>query len=444
MGDKAAVRELAHIQKIVVQDLDEQAVPSEIVGAIEGITGAKTEEIRVISTWDLSRGQKWAIISLPAHFASKLLTAGRLRVGYTNCRVRFWEERRRGRCPKCTEPDRRNCCRVCGANGLYESSCETSEEAKAIFKAELAQQQIGGGSGNKQPKEHADLALATANEKAVDIILVSEQYRNKEEEEGWYPDAGGRAAIAVLGRHQIDVIGPCLSGLRWIETNGLRLFSCYCSPNVPFTEFETFLRRLEISIREAKGPVIVGGDFNAKSQDWGSCKEDNRGKALADLIASLGLTSCNQGNEPTFVRGASESHIDITFASRAVADRVRDWKVLDEESLSLHRYMQYSIAAQRKTYQNPPHTGWAIRKLDRSKLKKALQRVAHVGDQNAEDACNITIRWLTRACVASMPKSATMLSKKKIYNNDAWTAESGSSSSDVGKNASFTTGRQKN
>lgn len=171
MGDKAAVRELAHIQKIVVQDLDEQAVPSEIVGAIEGITGAKTEEIRVISTWDLSRGQKWAIISLPAHFASKLLTAGRLRVGYTNCRVRFWEERRRGRCPKCTEPDRRNCCRVCGANGLYESSCETSEEAKAIFKAELAQQQIGGGSGNKQPKEHAgkptDARRSTADGMAV-------------------------------------------------------------------------------------------------------------------------------------------------------------------------------------------------------------------------------------------------------------------------------------
>lgn len=250
-----------------------------------------------------------------------------------------------------------------------------------------------------------DLALATANEKAVDIILVSEQYRDKGEEEGWYPDAGGRAAIAVLGRHQIDVIGPCLPGFRWIETNGLRLFSCYCSPNVPSTEFETFLRRLEISIREAKGPVIVGGDFNAKSQDWGSCKEDNRGKALADLIASLGLISCNQGNEPTFVRGASESHIDITFASRAVADRVRDWKVLDEESLSLHRYIQYSIAAQRTTYQNPPHTGWAIRKLDRSKLKEALQRVAHVGDQNAEEACNTTIRWLTRACDASMPKS---------------------------------------
>ncbi|KAE9528678.1 hypothetical protein AGLY_012253 [Aphis glycines] len=159
MGDKAAARELAHLQKVVVQDLDEQAEPSEIVEAICGATNAKSEEVRVISTRDLSRGQKWVIISLPAHIASKALAAGRLRVGYVNCRIRYWEDRGRGRCPKCLEfghsrehcsgPDRRDCCRECGLTGHQAASCSSSEDIRAVFKALLSGKTVGTTGGNR-------------------------------------------------------------------------------------------------------------------------------------------------------------------------------------------------------------------------------------------------------------------------------------------------------
>lgn len=33
-----------------------------------------------------------------------------------------------------------------------------------------------------------DLALATANNSGIDIVILSEQYRNKEEEDGWYSE----------------------------------------------------------------------------------------------------------------------------------------------------------------------------------------------------------------------------------------------------------------
>lgn len=159
MRDKAAARELTQFQKVVVQDLDEQAEPSEIVEAICGATNAKSEEVRVISSRDLNRGQKWIVISLPDHIATKALAAGRLRVGYVNCRIRSWEDRGRGRCPKClafghrrddcSGPDRRNCCRECGLTGHQAASCSSSEAIRAVFKALLNGKTVGITGGNR-------------------------------------------------------------------------------------------------------------------------------------------------------------------------------------------------------------------------------------------------------------------------------------------------------
>lgn len=101
MGDRSVVMELVQYQKIVIQDLDEIAEAEEIIGAISCIDNTTAKEASVVSTMLQPRGQKWAIVSLPATLAGKVLSAGKLRVGYVSCRVRLWEERRKGRCPRC-------------------------------------------------------------------------------------------------------------------------------------------------------------------------------------------------------------------------------------------------------------------------------------------------------------------------------------------------------
>jgi len=53
-----------------------------------------------------------------------------------------------------------------------------------------------------------DLALVTANARMADVLIISEEYRDKDEGDGWYADAGGRSAIAILGHLQVDTIGP--------------------------------------------------------------------------------------------------------------------------------------------------------------------------------------------------------------------------------------------
>lgn len=154
MGAEADVREMNHFTKIVIQDMDDQADSAEIVEAICDVTDARPEEVKIILTRELSRGQKWVVVSLSAKLAKKTLAAGKLRVGFTNCRLRLWEERGRGRCPRCLGfghnrdeckgPDRGNCCRECGVSGHQAASCSSPEDTRAAFKAQLSGKTPGG------------------------------------------------------------------------------------------------------------------------------------------------------------------------------------------------------------------------------------------------------------------------------------------------------------
>jgi len=223
-----------------------------------------------------------------------------------------------------------------------------------------------------------DLALATANNLGIDIIILSEQYRNKEEKDGWYSDACGRSAIVALGSLQVDNIGHTAQGFRWIETNGYRFYSCYYSPNAALTDFEEFLRRLETSVRESLLPVIVAGDFNSKSGAWDSPIEDTRGARLADLMASMDLIACNQGGLPTFVRGNSGTYIDVTFVDSRRTHKVGNWAVHEEESLSLHRYITYSISSLQDSENQSNTQGkerWSWMKFDPTKLQTYMESV---------------------------------------------------------------------
>ncbi|CAI6350497.1 unnamed protein product [Macrosiphum euphorbiae] len=224
-----------------------------------------------------------------------------------------------------------------------------------------------------------------------------------------------------MGNLLVDRIAPHLQGFRWIVANQIRLYSCYCSPNVALTEFEDFLERLEASIRESDLPAVVVGDFNSKSGTWGSPIEDARGHRLADLMASLYLIACNQGGSPTFVRGNSGTHIDVTFAASVLIHKVCDWTVLEEESLSLHRYITFSIR-QEQGNQGGQQTGkrWSWKRFDLSKLRTFVSSVEFEDSANAAAATHRLKSIVEEAFNKSMPKGNYKGGKKPAY---WWTTE---------------------
>jgi hypothetical protein len=100
--------------------------------------------------------------------------------------------------------------------------------------------------------------------------------------------------------------------------------------------------------------VLVAGDFNAKSVDWGSPATDARGGMLGDWLAGLGLHVVNRGATPTCVAARGSSIVDVTLGSASAFDEIRDWVVSDEETLSDHKYIVMEISSTR-----PPGRGEA-------------------------------------------------------------------------------------
>lgn len=169
----------------------------------------------------------------------------------------------------------------------------------------------------------------------------------------------------------------------------------------------------------------MAGDFNAKSYLWGSSIEDARGTLLADLTAALDMFACNAGASPTFVRGQSKSHIDVTFASSRIRGTVNNWMVSDEEALSLHRYINFEVGTYISTMTQPCH-GWASNKIEASLLRVTLSRLV---DPTPETAAARTeedsfVEWMTQAADSCLPKRMHDNGRRSAYGGASTSAYS--------------------
>lgn len=151
-----------------------------------------------------------------------------------------------------------------------------------------------------------------------------------------------------------DRLPPCIrvgSGRAYtaVEWGPLWVVGCYIPPSVDSATFGDILDEISLIVqRRLPEPIVVAGDFNAKSAHWGSRRTDHKGRVLEDWAAVLGLCIANQGSSSTLVRPQGESIIDLTWASPSAADRISDWRVMDEETLSDHLYIRMKVDITRR------------------------------------------------------------------------------------------------
>ncbi|XP_066261264.1 uncharacterized protein [Euwallacea similis] len=108
--------------------------------------------------------------------------------------------------------------------------------------------------------------------------------------------------------------------------------------------FDQYLTDLQQAAAGRHGELVLLGDFNAKSPDWGAMVEDARGGALSQLAGALEMVPLNM-REPTFVRREQQSCIDVTFVSKGLVNHITDWQVLENEPCSPHKHICFEIGS---------------------------------------------------------------------------------------------------
>ena len=129
----------------------------------------------------------------------------------------------------------------------------------------------------------------------------------------WYQDASQRAGILACSTDlSIENFLKTYAGFVWVEVAGVRVYSCYFSPNDPFEIFETQILLLEKSLREARGQSLNAGDFNSKSPEWGEAEArlDRRGILFGEMVARNDLIVLNRGRDYSFRRVAWGEGVD--------------------------------------------------------------------------------------------------------------------------------------
>ena len=269
--------------------------------------------------------------------------------------------------------------------------------------------------------------MQTARERRADVLLNSEQHKWSENS-SWYQDASRGAGILVFSPDlNIGDFLETAAWFVWVEVAGVRVRSCYFSPNDPFEIYETQILLLEKSLSEAVGQSLIGGDFNSKSPEWCEARLDRRGILVTEMAARNDLIVLNQSRDFTFRRGAGRSIIDLTFAAPRLASRIVDWCVLQVITLSDHQCIEFSI----RERSHPVNTGrggkgrrlsWNTRRLSKDRLHKHLEETRLIDELgwaksagSLEDTVRAARRKVVAACDHSMPRRGQGRNGDSIY-----------------------------
>lgn len=256
------------------------------------------------------------------------------------------------------------------------------------------------------------MALATAHNLEVDVLIVSEPNITAiRERKDWVFDEHHRSAIKLINMDVNITSQGQGKGYAYIKTEKFTLFSCYSSGNDDIQDLEETLQEIELYLRMHRDEAIVAGDFNAKSPQWGMNTTDRRGQLMTDWMASNDLVLINQGSKPTFTHQNYGSILDLTIATPNVSRHIKNWDVLDVESLSDHNYIMFDCQRERQATANIKHRqrGWQVKKLNQQKLQESLSNLNNINNHRELS------EQLMSICDKVMPKKGRGNSKGSVY-----------------------------
>ncbi|XP_046491895.1 uncharacterized protein [Neodiprion pinetum] len=379
VGASGAVKDLTPAITIEIRDIDSVSSEDDIRGALTRDLRENADIKRIGLSKNIIRGQRMAFVELSDHMAQKILSTNRIKIGWIACRVRIHEAVQR--CFKClgyehvsrncSRPDRSNLCYKCGEASHKAASCNgtPNESTKRVDSPEP-----------DAPTHHRER-----------VCVLAEQHSDTPTPY-WIPDNTGTAAIWIVNP-DLQVVGTGKGdGFAWAKLQGYTIFSCHLSPNEDIHTFRRKLGEIEDTARQIGGEVVIAGDLNAKSTEWGMDRSDTRGNEVSDMTARLDLVIVNEGNTTTWRRPELES------SGR-----------LQRERPPVHPIWNLQCQANQGRHRTPAK-GMDEKKLDEAKLMEFLQEKQRTAEAltkdhnlDAETLVEKTMSLITVACSTSMP-----------------------------------------
>lgn len=213
-------------------------------------------------------------------------------------------------------------------------------------------------------------------------------------------------------------------GFVWIELKSCVVVSSYFSPNRNDEEFETLLADLDTHLRSQKKGVIIGADWNAKTEMIGSKTSNSKEKILQDWVASRDLIVINQGNVPTFVGARGTSIINVTLATESIGRNVQNWAVNEnKENMSDHNSINFQVVGKwtEESERLEENRGWRITPASLCKLQNGLKHFVEAEIELTPEALiENVVGYVTNACSQYLPSRKTHGGKNPAY---WWTQE---------------------
>ncbi|XP_039763119.1 uncharacterized protein LOC120635973 [Pararge aegeria] len=431
-------RALKESADVIIRGLDVTVEKQEVEEALR----QKVKEFRIKSFWENSYEVKTAIIELPTEEAKKLAEEKKIKIGWMRVSVALVVHKKR--CFRCLEYghisigcpgyDRSRICYNCGTEGhkakdcKYERTCAickdkelSSLERTCAWNTKREAKKRGVEAGSRalgsdikvlqinldRTRVAHDLLAVTAKEHKIDLAIIAEPNRKILEARDWVTDCRGDVSLVIFNNSIQTKVVARGNGFIAMKVFELTVYSCYFSPNNRYEEFEKDVSELFESIESQRGEIVVAGDFNAASNVWSTKTENARGRLIMELLASADMNIVNRGFSPTFQRGSKNSTPDITFVSPGLTHKISEWQVLDEDSLSGHRYIKFHILQKELKPTTPRPIGWRLDKLDQPVFECVLKE-QYI---NTPDELVAATR---KACDKAMPKKG-LRKKAPVY-----------------------------
>lgn len=282
------------------------------------------------------------------------------------------------------------------------------------------------------------------NEHNINIALIQEPYAIRDDVNFKIPLTSGyrtifRPSIKPKAAIIVDNLCSNVTFFPQLSTDHLTLISlefgkkqifllsAYIPPNsdlhVVLPNFHNILRFTQ------NKTLIIGGDFNCRSELWFDKRNSARSNLLEEFILQNNLDIANQpGNPPTFNSTNGQSFIDLTLSSNMDPFCLTNWETKENITSSDHNLIQMRIGIPKSISSSMDRNY----KLDLSsiKIEELEPKMAQLVQEMEEVLSNLKtpedIEQATYQLHGKLDIILTKLGKKrKIYQNrpEWWTDE---------------------